>query len=54
MPSNWITDQHRKNPDKPWFVWFAFNLSHITGQQNPNPMAVPNKDTHRRNRHRRR
>jgi len=41
----WITDQHTKNPDKPWFVWFAFNLSHITGQQNPNPMAVPNKDT---------
>lgn len=42
---NWITEQHKNNPDKPWFVWFAFNLSHITGQQNPNPMAVPNKDT---------
>jgi arylsulfatase A-like enzyme len=42
---NWITEQERKNPDKPWFAWFAFNLSHITGQQNPNPMAVPNKDT---------
>lgn len=42
---NWITDQHKKNPDKPWFVWFAFNLSHITGRQNPNPMAVPNIDT---------
>jgi arylsulfatase A-like enzyme len=41
---NWITVQHQKNPDKPWFVWFAFNLSHITGQQNPNPMAVPDKD----------
>jgi arylsulfatase A-like enzyme len=37
-----ITDQEKNNPDKPWFVWFAFNLSHITGQQNPNPMAVPN------------
>jgi arylsulfatase A-like enzyme len=41
----WITDQEKKNPDKPWFVWFAFNLSHITGQANPNPMAVPNIDT---------
>jgi arylsulfatase A-like enzyme len=40
-----ITDQETKNPDKPWFVWFAFNLSHITGSQNPNPMAVPNIDT---------
>ena len=29
----------------PWFVWLAFNLSHITGQQQPNPMAVPNIDT---------
>ncbi len=38
----WIAEQKKNNPDKPWFVWFAFNLSHITGQQNPNPMAVPN------------
>jgi arylsulfatase A-like enzyme len=42
---HWITDQHQKNPNKPWFVWFAFNLSHITGKQDPNPMAVPNIDT---------
>jgi arylsulfatase A-like enzyme len=42
---NWITDQETKNPDKPWFVWFAFNLSHITGQQMPNPMVIPNADT---------
>ena len=42
---NWITDQHSRNPEKPWFVWFAFNLSHITGRQDPNPMAVPNLDT---------
>lgn len=41
----WITEQEKQNPEKPWFAWFAFNLSHITGQQNPNPMAVPNKDT---------
>jgi arylsulfatase A-like enzyme len=42
---NWITEQEKKNPDKPWFVWMAFNLSHITGQQEPNPMCVPNIDT---------
>jgi arylsulfatase A-like enzyme len=41
----WITDQKSKNPDKPWFVWLAFNLSHITGNQLPNPMVVPNIDT---------
>ena len=42
---NWITEQETKNPDKPWFVWFAFNLSHITGNQMPNPMVIPNVDT---------
>lgn len=42
---NWITEQEKKNPDKPWFVWMAFNLSHITGQQVPNPMVIPNADT---------
>jgi arylsulfatase A-like enzyme len=41
----WITEQETKSPDKPWFVWFAFNLSHITGQQQPNPMVIPNADT---------
>jgi arylsulfatase A-like enzyme len=41
----WITEQKAKTPDKPWFVWLAFNLSHITGQQQPNPMVVPNIDT---------
>src|SRR5690606_2715180 len=41
----WITAQDEQNPDKPWFAWRAFNLSHITGQQQPNPMAVPNIDT---------
>lgn len=41
----WITEQESKNPDKPWFVWLAFNLSHITGNQKPNPMIVPNIDT---------
>jgi arylsulfatase A-like enzyme len=42
---NWITEREKKNPNKPWFVWFAFNLSHITGNQMPNPMCVPNIDT---------
>ena len=42
---NWITEQEKTNPDKPWFVWFAFNLSHITGKPDPNPMVIPNKDT---------
>ncbi len=41
----WISDQEAKDPDKPWFTWLAFNLAHITGQQQPNPMAVPNIDT---------
>ena len=41
----WVTEQKSKNPDKPWFVWLAFNLSHITGNQKPNPMIVPNIDT---------
>jgi arylsulfatase A-like enzyme len=41
----WITDLKTTNPDKPWFVWLAFNLSHITGQQTPNPMIVPNIGT---------
>jgi arylsulfatase A-like enzyme len=41
----WVTEQESKNPDKPWFIWLAFNLSHITGNQKPNPMVVPNIDT---------
>jgi len=41
----WITEQEAENPDKPWHVWLSFNLSHITGQQQPNPMVIPNKDT---------
>ncbi len=41
----WITEQETENPDKPWFTWFAFNLSHITGSFQPNPMVIPNADT---------
>ncbi len=42
---DWISEQEKKDPDKPWFAWLAFNLAHITGNQQPNPMAVPNIDT---------
>lgn len=38
-------DLQKARPDQPWFVWLAFNLAHITGNQRPNPMAVPNLDT---------
>jgi len=41
----WIRAQEKSNPDKPWFAWVAFNTSHITANQRPNPMAVPNLDT---------
>jgi arylsulfatase A-like enzyme len=41
----WIRSEERKNPDKPWFAWVAFNTAHITANQRPNPMAVPNLDT---------
>lgn len=40
-----LDTQQRKDPEQPWFVWLAFNLAHITGNQRPNPMAVPNLDT---------
>lgn len=42
---DWITKQEENNPDNPWFAWLNFNLSHITGQQLPNPMVIPNADT---------
>jgi arylsulfatase A-like enzyme len=41
----WITKMEKENPDKPWFAWVAYNLSHTTFIQQPNAMAVPNKDT---------
>ncbi len=41
----WITGQKSKNPDKPWFVWLAFNLAHTTARQQPSAMCVPNIDT---------
>jgi arylsulfatase A-like enzyme len=41
----WITAQEKSNPDKPWFTWLAFNLSHATIQRAPSQMVVPNADT---------
>ncbi len=42
---NWIKEQEAKDPDKPWFAYLAFNLSHITGKMQPSAMVIPNKDT---------
>ncbi len=41
----WITAQEKANPDKPWFVWLAFNLSHATASRVPSQMIIPNADT---------
>jgi len=41
----WITAREKEDPNKPWFVWLAFNLSHTTIVQKPSAMAVPNADT---------
>lgn len=42
---DWIAAQEEAAPDKPWFAWLAFNLSHATAQQQPSAMAAPNADT---------
>ena len=39
----WIQARHAEDPEKPWFVWLAFNTSHMTTQVVP--MVVPNADT---------
>lgn len=41
----WVAKHEKENPDKPWFAWLAFNLSHTTIIQQPSAMAVPNADT---------
>jgi len=41
---NWIEEQEGADPDKPWFAWLAFNLSHIAGEA-ASPTFVPNIDT---------
>jgi arylsulfatase A-like enzyme len=43
--TKWITEQEQRDPDKPWFVWLAFNVAHISENQNPSPMVVPDRDT---------
>lgn len=42
---NWMEQQEKEHPGKPWFVWLAFNLSHATIQSQPSQMAIPDKDT---------
>jgi arylsulfatase A-like enzyme len=41
---DWITAQKSANPNKPWFAWLAFNLSHISSDTQA-PTMVPNFDT---------
>jgi arylsulfatase A-like enzyme len=41
----WIKSKKKEDPNKPWFAWFAFNLSHATARQQPSAMMVPNADT---------
>jgi len=41
----WISAREAADPEKPWFVWLAFNLSHATIQREPSQMAVPDADT---------
>lgn len=41
----WIKAKEAEAPDKPWFAWVAFNLSHTTARQQPSAMCVPNADT---------
>jgi len=43
--TQWITDREQQDPDKPWFVWLAFNVAHISENQRPSPMVVPDRDT---------
>ncbi|HSW39852.1 MAG TPA: sulfatase-like hydrolase/transferase, partial [Acidobacteriota bacterium] len=41
---DWITAQERANPNKPWFAWLAFNLSHIAALAEERTI-VPDYDT---------
>ena len=41
----WIESNESADPDKPWFAWVAFNLSHATRASTPTQMAVPDPDT---------
>ena len=42
---DWINAREAEDPDKPWFAWLAFNLSHATIKREPSQMVVPNADT---------
>lgn len=42
---DWIAAREAEDPDKPWFAWLAFNLSHATISRRPSQMVVPNADT---------
>jgi arylsulfatase A-like enzyme len=41
----WIRATEKQDSSKPWFAWVAFNTSHISANQRPSPMVVPNLDT---------
>jgi arylsulfatase A-like enzyme len=41
----WIAAQEKAEPERPWFVWLAFNLAHATAQQKPSAMAIPEAST---------
>lgn len=41
----WIEARENEDPDKPWFTWLAFNLSHATSSRTPSQMIIPNRDT---------
>jgi arylsulfatase A-like enzyme len=42
---DWIRARQAEDPDKPWFAWLAYNLSHATSSRQPSQMIVPNADT---------
>lgn len=39
----WMTEQEKAH--KPWFAWFAFNMSHITAGRTHAPTIAPDGDT---------
>ncbi len=41
----WVAARESADPDKPWFAWLAFNLSHATISREPSQMAVPDAAT---------
>jgi len=42
---DWIRAREAEDPDRPWFGWLAFNLSHATAGGHPSQMIIPNADT---------